>query len=314
MSIPDSVVTNLKHQFLVIRKEAIDELVGTLKDNPSNLKNIQDFVFTLLNENTWQSKQSAFLLSQRLMDHSDKTFQSKVLKMAQEYFEFSEHRVREAVADCMGDLARVGGLEIYKSVKEQLFKLIKDNFTRPETDASGPQSLAKIEASKKEKEKETEKKSNSDESKDNEKNKGNGTIATSNGVNGTVSNNSKNKSNDKNEKGGDEKKDENSTLNSNANSPQNMNGRKIIAKPTSQHDSEGWKCLWSAMKTIERMVVGLGTKFEPEIDENLLELLQKATLHINRFVREVTYQTYAGICHALSKDNLKKLRVCNIRI
>eukprot|EP01083_Nonionella_stella_P307909 1084287_1 len=68
-SIPEEVQQKLKHQFLVIRQEAITKLVAPLKDgDTSSLHSFEDFAFQLLSEDSWQSKQSAFILCSKLIE------------------------------------------------------------------------------------------------------------------------------------------------------------------------------------------------------------------------------------------------------
>eukprot|EP01083_Nonionella_stella_P053033 140492_1 len=128
-SIPEEVQQKLKHQFLVIRQEAITKLVAPLKDgDTSSLHSFEDFAFQLLSEDSWQSKQSAFILCSKLIEFSDASFHNKVIKNGEEYFEYKEHRVREAVATCMGEVARCVGIDFYHTFKPKLLRIIYDSF------------------------------------------------------------------------------------------------------------------------------------------------------------------------------------------
>ena len=81
---------------------------------------------------------------------SKPAFISAAVKHAQSHFEFKEHRVREAIADCLGACADKSGLDVYLAVKPKLLQLIADNFSRDDDadhqgqDASGAASLDKI--------------------------------------------------------------------------------------------------------------------------------------------------------------------------
>eukprot|EP01083_Nonionella_stella_P034913 95445_1 len=251
-AIPEDVQQKLKHQFLVIRQEAITKLVAPLKEgDTSSLQTFQDFAFKLLSEDSWQSKQSAFILCTKLIEFSDASFHNKVIKNGEEYFEYKEHRVREAVATCMGEVARCVGIDVYHTLKASLFRIIYDNFDRDDAkqndDASGASSLAKIQ---------------------------------------------------------EERKHQHQHQHDHIHDHGHSHDHKSTSDASElRHDTEGWKCLFSAMKTIERMIVGLGKRFEAEVTKELLALLNKSTQHINRFIREVTYYSYAAICNAITYEN-----------
>jgi len=280
-NIPQDVQQKLKHQFLVIRQQAIESLVAPLKDgDASHLDSFQQFAFELLKEESWQSKQSAFILAQHLIEYSDEAFMTKVIENGMQYFEYVEHRVREAVADCMGECAKHGGLKVYLMVKTRLFELIQQNFSREEDDddkhddASGASSLARIQAQKQQQQQHAHAHAHQHQHNhdhcdhDHEKDASSKEVA-----------------------------DISTTTTSSS-------AAEILKKAQElKHDTEGWKCLFSAMKTVERIIVGLGTRFETEVTTQLLSLLARSTKHINRFIREIAYHTYAAICNAISYEN-----------
>lgn len=49
-------------------------------------------------------------------------------------------------------------------------------------------------------------------------------------------------------------------------------------------------------RCLEYAVCGCGTSFLVEVDTELFELCETSTLHVNRFVRESTYNVLAAIC------------------
>jgi len=292
--IPEEVQQKLKHQFLVIRQQAIENLVAPLKDGDvTNLAAYQQFAFQLLDEDSWQSKQSAFILSQHLIQHSNEEFVNKVVKNGRAYFEYPEHRVREAVANCIGECAKCGGIDVYYAVKDDLFKLIQQNFNRDDdnkqNDASGAASLAKIQENKQKQKQQQHHHHNHDHDHDHD--------------------------HEHSHKHDDDNKEKNGAQSANSDASNTSQSAPEIIKKSQElkHDTEGWKCLFSAMKTVERIIVGLETKFEKEVTTELLSLLAQSTKHINRFIREVAYYTYAAICnaitfeHTLSKQENDKL-------
>jgi len=80
--------------------------------------------------------------------------------------------------------------------------------------------------------------------------------------------------------------------------------RRILEEKLGQHDTEGWKTLYSAFKTLEQCVRGCGESFEPEMTDDFFNLVVKSTKHINRFVRECAYQCLEAICHSSTVEGL----------
>ena len=313
----------------------------------SNLVAFQTFVFTLLSEDSWQSKQSSFILANRLIQHSDSKFRSRVIESATKYFEFPEHRVREAVADCIGECARCGGLDVYHTVKDKLFALISDNFSRgdddaKQNDASGPAALAKIQAQKHQhhhghgahdhdhdhdhghSHNPTSSQMAVDETTSDPKKGdkvstklGDGvvtdvdvktmTVEMENCSASILKSSKKRKLDETDEPNGTLSGSVSDSVSSNSSKKKRVNGVVPISKSKSdelKHDTEGWKCLFSAMKTVERIIVGLGLRFESQVTDHLLQLLRRSTKHRNRFIREIAYKTYAAICEAMRYEKL----------
>ena len=61
------------------------------------------------------------------------------------------------------------------------------------------------------------------------------------------------------------------------------------------HDTAGWKALESYMTALKFAVEGCGTRFQPHITKELVELLFKTLSHTNRFVRETSFYVLAAI-------------------
>eukprot|EP00095_Tigriopus_kingsejongensis_P009240 snap_masked-scaffold495_size155559-processed-gene-0.5 protein:Tk09240 transcript:snap_masked-scaffold495_size155559-processed-gene-0.5-mRNA-1 annotation:"hypothetical protein LOTGIDRAFT_232463" len=76
---------------------------------------------------------------------------------------------------------------------------------------------------------------------------------------------------------------------SEASSP-DEDARSVTSADGIFHDTAGWKNLESSMQCLEYMVGGCGTRFQPFITPELMELIVTALKHTNRFVRETGYQ------------------------
>eukprot|EP00494_Astrolonche_serrata_P025327 UN25588 len=65
-----------------------------------------------------------------------------------------------------------------------------------------------------------------------------------------------------------------------------------------------WKKLFTAFKTIEKIIRGLGKNFESELNDDLFKLIEKLTKHINRFVREATQNMYEAVLLSIEKKEV----------
>ncbi|GAB1608917.1 uncharacterized protein LOC115226077, partial [Argonauta hians] len=61
------------------------------------------------------------------------------------------------------------------------------------------------------------------------------------------------------------------------------------------HDTAGWKSLETWMKCLQSVIVGCGTGFNSQVDQQVLDLIFLALKHTNRFVRETGFY----VCSAL---------------
>lgn len=80
--------------------------------------------------------------------------------------------------------------------------------------------------------------------------------------------------------------------------------RKLFGAKTGQHDTEGWKCLYSAFKTVEQCVRGSGSEFTLEPSDKLFELMVRTTKHVNRFVRECAFELVDAICISCESEQM----------
>ncbi|XP_014671947.1 PREDICTED: uncharacterized protein LOC106812561 [Priapulus caudatus] len=61
------------------------------------------------------------------------------------------------------------------------------------------------------------------------------------------------------------------------------------------HDTAGWKSLETSMKCLQACIEGCGHRFNPCVDQALLDLVFSVLKHTNRFVRETGYQVCAAL-------------------
>lgn len=83
--------------------------------------------------------------------------------------------------------------------------------------------------------------------------------------------------------------------------------RKLFEARTGQHDTEGWKCLYSAFKTVEQCVRGSGSEFTLKPEDKLFELMVRSTKHINRFVRECAFELVEAICISCDAEQMSTM-------
>jgi len=69
---------------------------------------------------------------------------------------------------------------------------------------------------------------------------------------------------------------------------------------------DSWKLLFTAFTTLEKIVWGLGQKFEKKIDESFLDLIHRCSKHINRFVREASFSSYGAVIAAMTSETFEK--------
>ena len=55
------------------------------------------------------------------------------------------------------------------------------------------------------------------------------------------------------------------------------------------HDTEGWKSLETSMRNLQNIIEGIGTHLYAFDLSQVLDVIEKAIAHLNRFVREIAY-------------------------
>jgi len=69
------------------------------------------------------------------------------------------------------------------------------------------------------------------------------------------------------------------------------------------HDTEGWKSLDTSMNCLKSLIEAIGKKaFTIDLSE-VLAVIMKSALHINRFVRDIAFQIINVLLDA-AKDNI----------
>eukprot|EP00899_Mesostigma_viride_P016795 jgi/Mesvir1/25116/Mv21577-RA.2 len=72
-----------------------------------------------------------------------------------------------------------------------------------------------------------------------------------------------------------------------------------------RHDTEGWKCLETSFKVLQRLMEGCGSSFYPHVTPSLRSLIQLATRHQNRFVREIGFFTISSLVSVVTGEDLR---------
>jgi len=222
----------LNHQFQVVRREAIADLVKFASKSSEMRQDLQARTLQMIEDESKEKRQAGFLLAKEIL-HESHDFCDTMLQKARETFTDPESMVREAVAEMMEQLAKEKGLEVYTSVKEQLFRLIDENFKDEEAPEDGSLVVeASIEREKR------------------------------------------------------------------------VLEAKLKGIKAGSIDS--WKMLFTCFKTVEKIVFGLGSRFEPCMDDEFFQMVHRCGKHINRFVRAGAYQMFGGMILSLSKDSFDK--------
>ena len=74
-----------------------------------------------------------------------------------------------------------------------------------------------------------------------------------------------------------------------------------------KHDTEGWKSLETSMRILQNMVEALGTDFLIFDFSPVVNVLQRGSQHINRFVREVCFFLVAALFDIALKSTTSTL-------
>ena len=72
------------------------------------------------------------------------------------------------------------------------------------------------------------------------------------------------------------------------------------------HDSAGWKCLETSMKSLKSVIEGCQDSFLQYLNQELLNLIFETLKHTNRFVRETGYY----VCSALVRHGVRSSSQC----
>eukprot|EP00884_Botryococcus_braunii_P015994 jgi/Botrbrau1/3078/Bobra.0070s0065.1 len=72
-----------------------------------------------------------------------------------------------------------------------------------------------------------------------------------------------------------------------------------------RHGTEGWRCLETAFKALQHIIEGCEDRFQPAVTPSLRDLIYRALLHPNRFVRETCYHILASLCRVCAGPELE---------
>jgi len=75
-------------------------------------------------------------------------------------------------------------------------------------------------------------------------------------------------------------------------------------KGQTRHMTEGWKCLETSYRALQKIMEGCGQDFGPFLTSPLRDLIYRSLLHPNRFIREIGYFVCKSMVHALPRDLL----------
>jgi len=74
-----------------------------------------------------------------------------------------------------------------------------------------------------------------------------------------------------------------------------------------RHGTEGWKCLETSCRALQRMMEGSGHAFRPLVSDDLRRLVYRTLLHPNRFVRESGYFATGAMAETFTGDEMERL-------
>jgi hypothetical protein len=85
--------------------------------------------------------------------------------------------------------------------------------------------------------------------------------------------------------------------------------KEEYGKKPGLHDTEGWQNLETSMRTLQDIIEASGLDFIPFLsaDDNIFNIVAKASSHLNRFVREIGYFLAASLFSICDLEALKTI-------
>lgn len=78
-------------------------------------------------------------------------------------------------------------------------------------------------------------------------------------------------------------------------------------KGQTRHMTEGWKCLETSYRALQKIMEGCGPEFGPFLTPSLRDLVYRSLLHPNRFIREIGYFVCKSMVYALPEQLLRSV-------
>ncbi|CAD7696000.1 unnamed protein product [Ostreobium quekettii] len=88
----------------------------------------------------------------------------------------------------------------------------------------------------------------------------------------------------------------------------NLDGGNQPGTGSFRHDTEGWKCLETSFKALQKVMGGCGRSFAPLMTPDLRDLLYLGLGHFNRFVRETGFLCLGTMCEMLGPEGLGDIK------
>eukprot|EP00954_Amorphochlora_amoebiformis_P020109 1336982-Amorphochlora_amoeboformis.AAC.1 len=344
------IIEQIKAPQLIRRQKGVRELKKRIDAKDISSQEVQVLASKLTSlldsdESSWQVKHGVFLAAEGLLKiHMLGNKERKsVMKAALENLEHKEYRVRLVIGSVLQALAAEDGISVYNNCKEVILKSIDKNFTRDP-------SMVKIEN----KGKfllpvanlldlvECEEKSKADKEVAKEEVKSDPTVsAPPSGLPATpptgavlpslggglpglgriggkalkkrLEHHRLPKHNKENKPGASKAAVKKPSVTTRVSKPAELTRWKAELREQ-MHDTEGWKSLETSFNALKCIITGTKGAFSRFVDDNFLALLEVASMHTNRFVREITYHTTAAIaqnCDIKTLENLAN-RTCTL--
>jgi len=85
---------------------------------------------------------------------------------------------------------------------------------------------------------------------------------------------------------------------------QNVYKVDVPGKGQMRHMTEGWKCLETSYRALQKVMEGIGADFGPFVTSDLRKLIYRSLLHPNRFIREIGHFVIKSLVFAMPPDLL----------
>ncbi len=340
-----SLLEGLRSSRLIVRQKACRDLEAWASGSSAGAAPIADACRELLRitadaQSPWQTLHGAFLGSAAMVSaqRTDKSFRDALLKGTLAQLEHPEYRIRLVVADVLRALTKADGVAVYNASKSALFRSIHTNFQRQAKDSKIkgrskfmlPQAnlMALVDddddatasaAPPRVKRKRATREYDDDEGDGAQSSPQGRSSGGSTGRESTrIVHAMKQMRVDSNESS-TRPSPHTATKTPAPSVTQRVSDPRDLVRWKSElrekmHDTEGWKSLETSFGALRAIISGAGASFSKHVDGFLLELLELASTHLNRFVREIAYHTTSEIAQSCDVETLRTLaqRTCTL--